>query len=162
MNEIEKLHLAILKRDASLVQKDLKSSSGLSVYLRNYYQSLFEVVNERYPKLLDCLGEAEFRKHFVSYIDQFPTTGDSIDDVGNGFWEYLEVANKAIAELAKIDFYFTKNLKSDSLKVDFEKNVLRLYLNDEINGIESVKIAMCGEYITVGLHFDADSNLTLQ
>lgn len=68
----------------------LNSLERLRVYGNAYYARLIDCLGEEYPALKHALGEETFASFAFAYLQQYPSTSYTLDQLGRHFVDYLQ------------------------------------------------------------------------
>lgn len=88
-------HIDVSHQDVESVirrSKNLTSIERLHIYANAYYLRLVECLREEFPAMTRALGEEAFNGLAFSYLQQFPSTSYTLNDLGKNFAEHLEAS----------------------------------------------------------------------
>jgi len=92
---LERFEQAILDKDISDIQSEIAAHKRISVtaqaaiYINGYRLRLLRVLQADYPALLHLLGEKEFERLAIAYIEANPSLDFNIDRYPHKFADFI-------------------------------------------------------------------------
>jgi|GEM_PF-767323 len=106
---LERFEQAILDKDISDIQSEIAAHKRISVtaqaaiYINGYRLRLLRVLQADYPALLHLLGEKEFERLAIAYIEANPSLDFNIDRYPHKFADFISTNDKFAKDLAMLE-----------------------------------------------------------
>ena len=88
--------------DAFVSSPDLPAAERVAIYTRMFLDRQVDALRETFPKVLAALGDEEFHRVAVRYVDAHPSEHPDIGQLGRKFADFLE--RRDLSDLARLEW----------------------------------------------------------